>query len=76
MAGWHPIKRRDFIDKLIQLGFSGPYRGTKHDFLLYGAHRQAIPSNAEFSVHQLRMLLRQLERPLGRAISAPEWEKL
>jgi hypothetical protein len=73
MAAWHPIKRRDFIRKLHVLGFDGPYRGTRHEFLVFGHHRQTIPSNSEYSVPQLKLLLRQVEFILGRRISADEW---
>ena len=76
MAGWRPIKRREFIRKLRGLGFTGPYRGTRHEFLGFGSHRQTIPSNAEYSVPQLRMLIRQIETTRGRRISAEEWEVL
>ena len=76
MAGWRPIKRREFILKLSALGFEGPYRGTRHEFLAFGQRRQRIPSNAEYSVPQLRMLVRQVELTLGRRISADEWEGL
>jgi hypothetical protein len=76
MAGWNPIKRREFIRRLTVLGFTGPYSGTRHQFLVLGAHRQTIPTNTEYSVPQLRMLLRQVEAILGRKISADEWESL
>lgn len=36
----------------------------------------AIPNNNEFSVPQLRVLLREVESALGRAISLNEWSKL
>ena len=76
MAGWHPTKRREFIRKLRTLGFEGPYRGTRHDFLILGQHRQTIPSNSDYSVAQLKMLLRQVETIVGRKISADEWDAL
>ncbi len=76
MAGWRPLKRREFVRRLLRLNFAGPFRGTRHDFLTFGQHRQTIPSNAEYSVPQLRMLLRQVESILGRKVSADEWESL
>jgi hypothetical protein len=76
MAGWRPLKRRDFIAKLRTLGFEGPYSGTRHQFMLMSAHRQTIPSNAEYSVPQVRMLVRQVATILGRSISADEWDSL
>ncbi len=76
MAGWHPTKRREFIRKLRALGFVGPYRGTRHEFLVLAQRRQTIPSNPDYSVPQLKMLLRQAEMILGRKVSAEEWAAL
>jgi hypothetical protein len=76
MSGWHPLKRREFIRKLRAIGFAGPYCGTRHEFLVVGQHRQTIPSNAEYSVPQLKMLLRQVETILERKISDDEWNAL
>jgi hypothetical protein len=76
MAGWHPIKRREFIRRLRRLGFQGPFAGTRHEFLVLGQQRQTIPSNAEFSAPQLKMLLRQVEIILGRKISSDDWDDL
>jgi len=39
-------------------------------------HRLAIPSNSEYSVPQLRFMIREVEGILGRSISAEEWEAL
>ena len=76
MAGWHPLKRREFVRKLRALGFDGPHRGARHEFLVLGLRRQTIPFNADYSVPQLKMLLRQVEAILGRKISAEEWNGL
>ncbi len=76
MAGWRPVKRRDFIRKLRALGFAGPYSGTRHQFMTFGSHRHAIPTNAEYSVPQIRMLLRQVEAIIERKISFEDWEKM
>jgi predicted RNA binding protein YcfA (HicA-like mRNA interferase family) len=76
MAGWHPIKRREFIRRLRSLGFQGPFAGTRHEFLVFGQHRQTIPSNSEYSTPQLKMLLRQAETILGRKISLDDWDNL
>jgi len=35
-----------------------------------------IPSNTEYSVPQLRMMLNEVEGILGRAITSDEWNKL
>ena len=76
MAGWRPIKRREFIRKLRGLGFDGPYAGTRHQFMTVGSHRQTIPTNNEYSVPQVRMLVRQVEAILACRISLQEWESL
>ena len=76
MAGWRPLKRRDFVPKLRVLGFSGPYSGTRHQFMTAGSHRQTIPTNAEYSIPQVRMLVRQVETILGRKIPLENWESL
>jgi hypothetical protein len=35
----------------------------------------SIPSNTEYSVPQLRMMLREVEEILGRAVPLAEWER-
>jgi len=62
--------------RLRGLGFQGPFTGTRHEFLVFGEHRQTIPSNPEYSTPQLRMLLRQVETVLGRRVSLDEWNGL
>lgn len=76
MAGWQPLKRREFVRRLRALGFTGPHRGTRHEFLVLGERRQTMPSNSDYSVPQVKMLLRQIEAILGRKISAEEWGAL
>ena len=76
MPAWKPIKRREFIRRLRALGFAGPYRGTRHEFLVCREHRQTIPSNREYSVPQLRLLIRQVQSILGRPITLDEWDAL
>ena len=76
MSQWQPCKRRDFIKRLRQLGFDGPYSGTSHQFMVYEHHRLAIPSNSEYSVPQLRMTLNETQAILGRSVDAKEWNNL
>jgi len=52
--------------RLRKLGFDGPLSGTRHQFMVFEEHRLAIPSNPEYSVPQLRMLIQEDE--LVRAI--------
>jgi hypothetical protein len=73
MSQWHPCKRRDFIKRIRKLGFEGPYSGTRHQFMIYKNQRLAIPSNTEYSIPQLRMMLNEVKVIIGREISVDEW---
>jgi len=73
MSRWQPCKRREFIRRLRKLDFDGPYSGTRHQFMVFKEDRLTIPSNTEYSVPQLRMMLNEVEGILGRAITADEW---
>ncbi len=44
--------------------------------MTYAARRLAIPSNAEYSVPQLRFMLSEVEGIIGREISLDEWQRL
>jgi len=76
MAKWAPCKRRIFIRKLSRLGFSPPGSGGRHFYMRCGTHTLAIPSNVEYSVPQLKMLLKEVEHIIGRKISLEEWRNL
>lgn len=76
MNRWIPCKRKDFIKKLKKLGFEGPYSGTRHEFLIHHSHRLAIPSNKEYSVPQLKMMLFEVNQILEKEISQEEWGRL
>ena len=76
MSRWQPCKRRDFIKKVRHLGFEGPYSGTRHQFMVFENHRLSIPSNAEYSVPQLRMMLQEVEAILHRSVTPDEWNSL
>jgi predicted RNA binding protein YcfA (HicA-like mRNA interferase family) len=39
-----PIKRRELIRYLRQLGFSGPYAGGNHEFMKRGNLKLPIPN--------------------------------
>ena len=76
MSRWVPCKRRLFIKRLRSLNFDGPFSGTRHQFMIYQHHRLVIPSSAEYSVPQLRMMLREIEVSLNRRISVDDWNSL
>lgn len=75
MPQWNPCKRRTFIRRLRRLGFQGPFSGARHEFMVAGQHRLAIPSNAEYSVPQLRMLLREVAVMIGREVALEDWNR-
>ncbi|MBI5561875.1 MAG: type II toxin-antitoxin system HicA family toxin [Deltaproteobacteria bacterium] len=58
------------------IGFDGPFSGARHQFMIYGQHRLAIPSNMEYSIPQLRVMVKEIEEITGRRISADEWDSL
>lgn len=76
MSRWNPCRRSEFVRRLRRLGFEGLYSGAKHQFMTYDGNRLTIPSNAEYSVPQLKMMLREVEALIGRQITADEWEVL
>jgi len=79
MSQWQPCKRRLFIKKkkrLREIGFDGPYSGTRHQFMVFVNHRLSVPSNAEYSVPQLKMMIHEIESIIDRHLSADEWNKL
>jgi hypothetical protein len=76
VSRWTPCSRREFIRRLRQLGFDGPFSGTRHQFMLREGRRLAIPSNAEYSVPQLRVMIREVAGILGREIRLAEWNRL
>jgi hypothetical protein len=39
-------------------------------------HRLAIPSNTEYSVPQLRMMIQEVEEILSREVTVDEWNRL
>ena len=76
MARWTTCKRKDFIQKLRVLKFTLPEPGGRHFYMRYGEYTLTVPNNTEFSVSQLKMLIKQVERILGEKISLEKWQKL
>jgi hypothetical protein len=76
VSRWTPCRRQDFIRRLRHLGFDGPFSGTRHQFMIYGAYRLTIPSNTEYSVPQLRTMIREVEEIIGHVITLEEWQRL
>jgi len=44
--------------------------------MVFENYRLSIPSNAEFSVPQLRMMVHEVEAILDRSITVDEWNNL
>jgi len=67
-----PIKRRDLIRYLGQLGFEGPYSGGKHQLMISGdiTLRLPNPHQGDIGKELLTRILRQAR------IDRNEWEKL
>lgn len=76
MSRWNPCKRNEFIKRLRGLGFEGTYSGAKHQFMVYQNQRLTIPSNNEYSIPQLKMMIREVEEIIGREIGIDEWNNL
>ncbi len=76
MSRWTPCKRSEFIRRIRKLGFDVPYSGTRHQFMVHQQNRLTIPTNQEYSVAQLRMMIREIEDILGKSITVKEWNSL
>jgi predicted RNA binding protein YcfA (HicA-like mRNA interferase family) len=76
VSRWTPCKRAEFVRRLRQLGFDGPFSGTRHQFLVHSQKRLVIPSNSEYSIPQLRMMISEVEAILDRKIGVEEWNGL
>jgi predicted RNA binding protein YcfA (HicA-like mRNA interferase family) len=76
MAKWTPCKRRDFIAKLKKLGFKSPEPGGRHSYMRHGVFTLTLPNNVEYSVPQVKMLLKEIEPGIKKRISLEEWQKL
>jgi len=76
MSRWIPCRRGDFVRRLRKIGFEGPFSGTRHQFMVFHQYRFTIPSNSEYSVPQLRMLIREIEGIIGFEITLDFWNGL
>jgi predicted RNA binding protein YcfA (HicA-like mRNA interferase family) len=72
MPSFGPIKRKDFIKILKQVGFEGPFAGGSHEFMIKGELRLILPNphQSEISRDLLARILRQAN------ISREVWENL
>jgi len=58
------------------MGFNRPFSGSRHQFMVFDDNRLTIPSNDEYSLPQLRMMIREIEEIIARPISLDEWVTL
>lgn len=72
MPGFGPIKRIDVIRHLRDLGFEGPYAGGKHQYMIKGELKLAIPNPHQSDIS--RDLLARILRQAG--IDRETWERL
>jgi hypothetical protein len=72
MPPFGPIKRTDLVYYLRRIGFSGPYEGKKHQYMMRAVRRVIIPNPHRGDIS--KRLLAELLREAG--ISRDEWEKL
>lgn len=72
MPAFGPTSRRDLIPHLKKLGFEGPYKSKKHDFMVKGDLTPRIPNphRGDISKDLLSRVLEQAD------ISKEEWREL
>lgn len=65
------FSRRQLIAKLRSLGFSGPFSGAKHEFMVRGRFRLRVPNphGQDISAPLIRRMLREA------GISEDDWDK-
>ena len=71
MPPFGPVRRRDLIRTLRELGFKGPYSGGKHEFMVRGSTVLTIPNphRGDIGLGLLAIILRQA------GVTRQEWEK-
>jgi len=67
-----PVSRRDLLTYLKQLGFDGPFTGTRHQLMIRDTTRIRIPNphQGDIGVDLLARILRQA------GVDRAEWEAL
>jgi len=72
MPAWGPVKRGDLVRHLRTLGFTGPFAGGKHQYVVRGDLTLHIPNPhaGDIGVGLLTQILRQA------GVARAEWEAL
>jgi predicted RNA binding protein YcfA (HicA-like mRNA interferase family) len=67
-----PIKRKDLIYNLKKFGFTGPFTGGRHQFMLKDLIRLVIPNphKSDINVNLLTKILKQAN------IEKKDWEAI
>ncbi len=70
MPAFGPTARRDLVRALHALGFDGPYRARRHEFMVGRGQRVVLPNShrGDISAGLLSRILRQA------GVSREEWE--
>jgi predicted RNA binding protein YcfA (HicA-like mRNA interferase family) len=65
------LSRKELIRKFRALGFSGPFSGAKHQFMIKGTQKARIPNPhlTDIGVSLVKEILRQA------GLSALDWDK-
>ncbi len=72
MPRFGPIKRKDLIHYLRKLGFTGPFSGGKHQFMIRGDRTLRIPNPHQSDIGK-ELLIRIIKQA---GIEKDEWEGL
>jgi hypothetical protein len=65
-----PVSRAEFLQRLLRLGFDGPFAGGRHQFVVRGSHRLILPNP-----HRGDISVALLSRLLGEAgVTRGEWD--
>ncbi len=72
MPPFGPVKRKDLVRYLRQVGFDGPYSGGKHPFMVKGDVTIRVPNPHQADIG--RELLTRILRQAG--LSKDDWERL
>ncbi|MEO5572682.1 MAG: type II toxin-antitoxin system HicA family toxin [Bacteroidia bacterium] len=72
MPSFRTVSRRELIIALSKLGFTGPFSGGKHQFMIKGKTRLTVPNphKGDIGINLLSKILKQA------GISRKEWEKI
>jgi predicted RNA binding protein YcfA (HicA-like mRNA interferase family) len=66
------LSRKDLVRKFRALGYSGPFSGGKHQFMIKGSQKIRIPNPhvSDISASLVKEILRQA------GISSQEWDNV